>query len=176
MNEPWVPVAACATVALLAVTACILVVRRSRADLEATRREAAELRERVDALAADVAAGVAARPSHQDRPEDEAGYLITRVGEDDEPSFVPARIEGRLFADIVLRETVVKAAALTHGVLRALTPENRNRIRFEMKREVRRSRKQRRADLKTARREWEARQRAVLAGDVAGDAAGEDAA
>ena len=168
MNEPWVPVAVCATVALLAVTACILVVRRSRADLAATRREAAELRERVDALAA----SVAAQSARQERPEDEAGFLITRVGEDPDSSsgsYVPARIEGRLFADIVLRETVVKTAALTHGVLRALTPENRNRIRFEMKREVRRSRKQRRADLKTARREWEARQRAALTGDVAGE-------
>jgi len=165
VNEPWVPVAACAAVALFAVTACFLVVRRSRADLAATRREAADLRERVDARAASVAARAA------DRPEDEAGYLITRVGEvpesSSEPSYVPARIEGRLFADIVLRETVVKTAALTHGVLRALTAENRNRIRFEMKREVRRSRKQRRADLKTARREWEARQRAELASEHA---------
>jgi len=167
VNEPWVPVAACAAVALFAVAACILVVRRSRADLAATRREAAELRERVDALAA----SVAARPA--ERPADEAGYLITRVGEDDEssrePSYAPVRIEGKLFADIVLRETVVKTAALTHGVLRALTAENRNRIRFEMKREVRRSRKQRRADLKTARREWEARQRAGLATEDAGE-------
>jgi len=167
VNEPWVPVAACAAVALFAVAACILVVRRSRADLAATRREAAELRERVDALAA----SMAARPTGADRPGDEAGYLITRVGEapesPSEPSYVPARIEGKLFADIVLRETVVKTAALTHGVLRALTPENRNRIRFEMKREVRRSRKQRRADLRTARREWEARQRDDLAGEDA---------
>ena len=63
----------------------------------------------------------------------------------------------------MLRETVVKAASLGHGVRRALAPETRNRIRFEMRREVRRARKQRRADLKEARRDLHARQRAMLA-------------
>ena len=36
------------------------------------------------------------------------------------------------------------------------------RIRFEMKREVKRARKQRKADTREARREWAARQRADL--------------
>ena len=65
-----------------------------------------------------------------------------------------------MFADIVLRETVMQAASLAAGLRRALSPEVRNRIRFEMRREVKRARKQRRADLREARREWEARQRA----------------
>ena len=65
----------------------------------------------------------------------------------------------------MLRETVVQAASLFHGVRRALSPENRNRIRFEMRREVKRSRKQRRADLREARRDWEARQRAAMVDD-----------
>ena len=72
---------------------------------------------------------------------------------------VPAR-QAPMFADIVLRETVMQAASLAAGLRRALTPEVRNRIRFEMRREVKRARKQRRADLRQARREWEARQRA----------------
>ena len=67
-----------------------------------------------------------------------------------------------LFADLVLRETVVKAAALVHGLRRALAPETRNRIRFEMRREVKRARKQRRADTRQARREWTSRQRAQM--------------
>jgi hypothetical protein len=71
---------------------------------------------------------------------------------------VPA-VPAPLFADMVLRETVVQAAALAAGLRRALSPESRNRIRFEMRREVKRARKQRRADLRQARREWEARQR-----------------
>ena len=37
---------------------------------------------------------------------------------------------------MVLRETVVKAASLAHGVRRGLAPATRNRIRFEMKQEV----------------------------------------
>ena len=92
-----------------------------------------------------------------DRPD----YVITHVGEvPDEP--VPA-VTPRLFADIVLRESVIWSAGLFHGLRRALAAESRNRIRFEMRREVKRSRKQRRADLREARREWEARQRASLA-------------
>ena len=80
--------------------------------------------------------------------------MITRVGESGaEPAepLVPERIDGRLFADIVLRESLVKAASLGHGVRRALAAETRNRIRFEMRREVKRSRKQRRAELKELR-------------------------
>jgi hypothetical protein len=72
-------------------------------------------------------------------------------------------VDGAAFADIVLRETVVKAASLAHGVRRGLAPATRNRIRFEMKQEVRRARKQRRADLKAAQRDLHARQRAALA-------------
>ena len=63
----------------------------------------------------------------------------------------------------MLRETVVKAASLAHGVRRGLAPATRNRIRFEMKQEVRRARKQRRAELKRAQRDLHARQRAMLA-------------
>jgi hypothetical protein len=66
------------------------------------------------------------------------------------------------FADLVLRESLVRAGALAAGLRRGLAPEARHRIRAEMKREVKRSRRQRRADLRQARREWEARQRAAL--------------
>jgi hypothetical protein len=50
-------------------------------------------------------------------------------------------------------EPLVRTAAVLHGVRRALAPETRNRIRFEMKREVRRSRKQRKQDMKAAYRQ-----------------------
>jgi hypothetical protein len=94
-------------------------------------------------------------------------YVITGLGEpeggpvDGGVEAAPTVPAGQ-FADIVLRETVIRSASLFHGVRRALSPESRNRIRFEMRREVKRSRKQRRADIREARREWEARQRAVL--------------
>jgi hypothetical protein len=116
-----------------------------------------------------------ARDSHSvslDDPEadpEPTEYVITHLGEQDEEpesEAVPA-VPPSLFADIVLRETVVQTASLFHGVRRALSPETRNRIRFEMRREVKRSRKQRRADLRAARREWEARQRAAMPDDQA---------
>jgi hypothetical protein len=100
-------------------------------------------------------------------------YVITHLGEpEEEPEVQPApTVAPGLFADLVLRESVVQAASLFHGVRRALSPETRNRIRFEMRREVKRSRKQRRADLRAARREWEARQRAAMVDEPAGSAA-----
>jgi len=104
-------------------------------------------------------------------PRAQPEYVITHLGDvEPEPDLeieaVPTVAPGQ-FADIVLRETVIKSASLFHGVRRALSPENRNRIRFEMRREVKRSRKQRRADIREARREWEARQRAAMAHDRA---------
>ena len=65
-------------------------------------------------------------------------------------------------ADLVLRESVVKAAALAYGVRRGLAPANRNRIWFEMRREVKRARKERKAEEREAIREWRARQRAAV--------------
>ena len=159
-----VPVAlGVAVLLVLAVTlGLLLVVRRDRARTAAAlaeaRSEAAELRRRLDSLS-----GLLEEPA---RPAEE--FVITDMGARgqltdgeliDGAALGPTRIEGRLFADIVLRESLVKAASLGYGVRRALAPETRNRIRFEMKREVKRSRRQRRAELKEIRRSQQARQR-----------------
>jgi len=90
-------------------------------------------------------------------------YVITHVGEP-EPEPVPT-VAAPVFADLLLKETVVQTASLFQGVRRALSPETRNRIRFHMRQEVKRSRKQRRAELREVRREWAARQRAAMAAD-----------
>lgn len=160
MTADWLVPAALATLvglALLAVLALWRARSRDRAELAEARAEAAELRARVDALAHRVA------PARHE-PEE---FVITRMGGVEtgaerlpRPPEGPERIDGRLFADLVLRETVVKAAALTHGVRRALAPDVRNRIRFEMRREMKRSRKARRDELRDLRREMHARQRA----------------
>jgi hypothetical protein len=142
---------------LLVVLSVLLILRAVRRDrartalaLAEARAEAAELRQRLDALSQQIEA-----PVH---PTEE--YVITDIGTPvAEPLDTPTRIEGRLFVDIVLRESLVKAASLGYGVRRALAPETRNRIRFEMKREVKRSRRQRRAELKQMRRSHQARQR-----------------
>jgi hypothetical protein len=90
-------------------------------------------------------------------------FVITDLGTERSPEPERVHLDGPAFADVVLRETVVKAASFAHGVRRGLAPATRNRIRFEMKQEVRRARKQRRADLKAAQRDLHARQRAAPA-------------
>jgi hypothetical protein len=84
-------------------------------------------------------------------------------------------IDGRLFTDIVARETVVRAAGWTHGLRRALSPETRNRIRFEVRQETRRAGRERRAEMKQALREFRARERAATR-DAGPGPLGEDVA
>jgi len=160
-----------------AVVALAAALKRMRTGLAA---ELAAVREKLAALEA--APGVdgsrhgraGARPAVPEESRDEASrgarpatgavdeeYVITRLG--DEPAQEPApALETRLFADLVLRESVVKAASFAYGVRRGLSPANRNRIWFEMRREVKRARKQRKAEEREAIREWRARQRAAL--------------
>jgi len=89
-------------------------------------------------------------------------YVITRMGQPEpEPEPAPT-VPAPVFADLVLKETVVQTASLFHGLRRALDPETRHRIKFHMRQEVKRSRKQRRTELKEVRREWAARQRAAM--------------
>jgi hypothetical protein len=131
---------------------------RVRAGAVRTAGELGELRRRLHDLEQQTPARAAAVVPHAP-----VEFVITDLG-DPSPA-APQRPDGAAFADVVLRETVVKAASLAHGVRRGLAPATRNRIRFEMKQEVRRSRKQRRSDLKAAQHDLRARQRAALAAD-----------
>jgi len=165
---PWWAVAAVAAGLLIVVLALVLVTARGRrrvarrldaahADAEALRVQVEEIRRRIE--------GTPAVPAEQ-------GFVITEVGAFETGASAPSSttvetVPAPVFADIVLRETVVQAASLAAGLRRALSPEVRNRIRFEMRREVKRARKQRRADLRQARRELEARQRARVDVDEA---------
>jgi hypothetical protein len=152
----WLAVGGLALVCLLLLVAVL----RLRAAGARSRAEVAGLRERLEALEGrrDDATSAAATPPVTAPVE----FVITDLGNRPEPEPAPAPVDAPAFADIVLKETVVKAASLAHGVRRGLAPATRNRIRFEMKQEVRRSRKQRRADLKAARRDLYAGQRAAL--------------
>jgi hypothetical protein len=155
----WMLPAAAGLLALLALGLAVTLLRARSAtvrELAAARAETAALRERL------------ARLEHDRRPPVAAGdqaLVITRLGED-EPETAPVpTVEGRLFADLVLRETVVQAASLAHGVRRALAPETRHRIRFAMRQELKLARKQRKADLRAAKRLWAEHQRASLDGE-----------
>jgi hypothetical protein len=156
--QDWIVPAAAGVLALVALVLAVALVRaRSRTEqaLARSQAETEALREQLAAIERRLARPTAAP---------QASFVITDLGDERataEPEPAP-KIESALFADLVLRETVVKAASLAHGVRRAMAAETRNRIRFEMKREVRRARKQRKADTREAVREWQARQRAGL--------------
>lgn len=134
----------------------------ARHEVGAARAETAELRHQIEQIER-----VLSGPPRPVRPRVEQEYTITGLGALENVDQPAPPIDRALFADLVLRESVVKAASLAHGVRRALAPQTRNRIRFEVKREIRRARKQRRSDLKGARRDWEARQRAGLDDETA---------
>lgn len=131
-----------ATALVALVLAALLVATRS--ERRKLRAELAALHERVDALARP--APLHAVPA--------AEFVITQVGaeaaEAGDPQ--PPGVSSRAFVSVAVGESLVRLVSLGHGVRRALSAENRNRIAFEMRREVRRSRKQRRRDLKEARR------------------------
>jgi len=160
-----------AVVIAVALVAVSLAVRAQRRAVGA-ESAVAELVERLALLEAPVASA----PAPVVGGHDETTYVITHLDEDRAAPrpMTAQRLEGRLFADIVARETVVKAASWTHGVRRALAPETRNRIRFHMRQETKRAGRDRKAEMKVALREHRARSRAAAADGSA--ALGEDVA
>jgi hypothetical protein len=157
---------------LCAVVGALVVVSRA---LVTSRRQAAALSERLERLEQRLTepAPASAAPSSLPvaTPQE---FVITHLGEDaaDDVDRTPVKVSltAPAFADAVVRETVVQTASVVHGLRRALSPETRNRIRFEMKREIKRSRKDRKAELKEALREYRARHRADVA-DISGEGA-----
>jgi hypothetical protein len=158
---------------LLLVGAVALLSRRGRArpDLEAllaaSQREVDDLRRRLDELTGrrpanpeELVAGSAAQGTRAQPAE----YVITHVGEAGaDPLRSPAdsvAVPDRLVLSATIGEPLVKVAAFSHGVRRALSAQSRNRIWFEMRREVRAARKRRRRLVKEYLRETRARDRA----------------
>ena len=163
---------AVALVSVLLAVLALRAARRARAAAEAAQAATRAAEARIAELAAEPPRR--AEPAPYVEPEREPSFVITGIGAEesdaDEPRTVATQhVDGRLFADIVARESVIRAAGLAHGLRRALGAETRNRIRFEVRREVKRARKQRRTDLKAALRDLQARQRADLTDE--GDAA-----
>lgn len=171
----WVLGAAVGVVVLLALLVGLLLAamrRGARRRLEEAEASEAELRERLEALEKRL---TQPEPVSRRRRRDEREYVITSLGEagaDDETAEVEQVVQRTLtapaFADAVFRETMVHGAALVHGVRRALAPETRFKIRYEMHREVKRARTDRKTEMRVALREYRARQRAAVNDDEDG--------
>ena len=147
--------------------------RRLRDELEASRRDVAALRDRLDALSRQVDRGTDQDRSAGERAGQE--YVITTLPDGTAQGRVPVPREeppapglsAGAFASVALGESLVRMLSFGYGVRRALSAENRNRNRFEMQREVQRARRQRRRDLKEAKRHLRNGQRTDLTEDAA---------
>lgn len=159
---------AAATVVVLLCTGLVLVavsrartVRTTRAhesELAAARADVEALRARLEELEAARAATPATPPTE---------YVITTASTAGDRSPEPVDVPLRSVVQVSFAEPLLKTVALVYGVRRALSPESRNRIAFEMRREVKRARKERRRAMRQARRAAQAADRAALAEDAA---------
>jgi hypothetical protein len=154
-----------AVAALLVVALVSALRRRNRraADLEAmlaaSQREVDDLRARLDELTLARESVVPGRRATADA--DVPAFLITDAGSLPADDVVePVAVPDRLVLTATLGAPLVKVAAFSHGVRRALRPETRNRIWFEMRREVRASRKRRKRLVREYLRETRAEERA----------------
>jgi len=167
MNQQWSApawaVVALVAGVLVALLVLVLLVASTRRALVRAQDGSRTLAGRLDALEQRLVASheTAAPGGSTSTVATDGEYVITHLGEEPEPAAAAPVVPAPVFADLVLRESVVQAATLAAGLRRALSPETRHRIRFEMRREVKRARKQRRADLRAARRDLHDRERAA---------------
>lgn len=161
MGPVAIAVLCAAAAGLLGAAAVVAVVlRRDRgvraglvAELAETRAESTELRSRLEELEQ------TAR-SRRANPVLPAEFLITDAGGARLPDREATSVPDGVVLSATLGEPLVRALALVHGVRRALSAESRNRIRFAMRQEVRRTRRRRRREMKDAWRRMQAELRA----------------
>lgn len=95
-------------------------------------------------------------PPTAERPRAAAAeFVITDLGQQADPdqrrmSLESVAVPDRVVLSGTLGEPLVRGFALAHGLRRALSAESRNRIRFEMRREVRRARRRRKQEMREA--------------------------
>lgn len=162
METPVLIAGAAAVLILLAgVLVLVLRTRSSRRELAtallAAQAETAELHSRLDAITEQLE-----RQSSMMIRVDDPAFVITDAG----AAPIEPNVSDRVVLSAAVGEPLVKVVAFGHGVRRALSAESRNRIWFEMRREVRRARKQRRREMKDAWRQVQAQERAAP-GDAA---------
>jgi hypothetical protein len=153
--ETPVLVGSSAVVLLLLVGVLAVLVRtraESRRALAVAAAETDELRRRLDALTEQLE-----RTAQTQRTRaEEAAYVITDAGETRPEPNVP----DRLVLSAAVGEPLVKVMSFGHGVRRAMSAESRNRIWFEVRREIRASRRRRRREMKDFVRQARAAERA----------------
>lgn len=175
----WTGVAA--AVVLLGLL-CLLVLtlvsgHRIRKALLAAQQDLNALRARLDAMSEELASARA----RSDAPSPPDGYVITTAGtcapadQTTSASVSPTdqtasasvspgeRGSARVLLSGTIGEPLLKAMAFGHGLRRALAPQTRNRIAFEMRQEVKRARKQRKRDLRQRGRDANTAERRTAA-------------
>lgn len=134
--------------------------RRTEQALAASRADVDALRTQVEALTGELADQRVAAAAQPAVPPTE--FLITTAGtaaaSSADQGDLPV-VPERAVLSATFGEPLVKAASLAYGLRRALSAESRNRIAFEMRREVKRARKQRRREARRAVRVATARDR-----------------
>lgn len=115
--------------------------------VETARVETEALRVRLEEFAAERASA--------------GGLLITDAGHSGE------MVPDRLVVSATLGGPLIRMAAVAHGLGRALSAETRNRIGFEMRRELRRARRTRRRETRAAWRQQRTGTAALKEGDAA---------
>jgi hypothetical protein len=164
METPVLIAGAAGVLVLLVLVLVTALVRRGTSRgklataLEQAQVETAELRARLDALSEQLE-----RQSSAMIRVDDPAYVITDAGA---PRSEPT-VADRVVLSATVGEPLVKAVAFGHGMRRALSAESRNRIWFEVRREVRAARRRRRQEDKTFLREARAAQRAAQSTDAA---------
>lgn len=172
----WAYGALAGTLLAVAVLVIALVVlqaarrRRSRAEVATLLAEREQLQRRVAELT---------RKAQALQADDGQEYVITRIGDDRLPARRDPdrersgrRVPDQMVLSAAFGEPLVKVLSFGHGVRRALSPESRNRIGFEMRREMRRSRKVRRREMRQAWRQMRAERAEGVSTSVAAQPAG----
>lgn len=153
--------AAALTLALLCAVLLLLLSQRRRqrrdaAALGAARADVEALRARVDALTHVLEQTRRATAAMPVVPSSE--LLITTAGTGD---VTTSEAPDHPVLSVTVGEPLVRLAALGYGVRRALSAQSRNRITFEMRREVRRARKERRRAARRSRPTTDGREEAA---------------
>ncbi|MDQ6641321.1 MAG: hypothetical protein M3Y66_02375 [Actinomycetota bacterium] len=158
----WALAGALLAVGVLAVVLAVLLRaarRRSRNELAAAVAEHRALEARVDELSR----RLVTHPPRQPPARAESADWVVTWGDGSEREIPVRPVSNQVVLSAAFGEPLVRVLAFGHGLRRALSAESRNRIGFEVRREMRRSRKVRRREMRDAWRQMRAHEREDVA-------------